>query len=305
MKNLRKVAIIGLGHVGHTVAHTLVERNLVDQLVLFDKEEKLVIAETNDLIDGQIGKNLQVKFPDSDEKEFGDCDIIIFAAGDISILHGTNADRFTELNYTKTVAAEWAPKIKQSGFNGILLSITNPCDVITQYLQELTGLSKNQVFGTGTTLDTARMKHAVSQALDIHPSAIEGYVLGEHGESQFVGWSNVRIAGTALTDSHSQEHLDALEKAARNGGWVTITGKGYTCFGIANQAAILVEAILNDNQLIAPVSNFSEIEQVYVGHPAKISKKGIVKEFPLHLNELEKEKWQKTIETIKYMHSTI
>lgn len=301
---MRKIAIIGVGHVGSTTAHTLIERNLVDELVLFDQNEKIVAAEINDLIDGQIGQSSQTKLLAPSIKELADCDIIIFSAGDISLLQGTS-DRFVELNFTKKVAKEWGQKIKESGFNGILVNITNPCDVITQYLQQLTDLPKNQVFGTGTTLDSSRMRHAVSQKLNVHPSSIEGYVLGEHGESQFVAWSSVRIAGIPIEENFSQTELDELEIAARKGGWVTFSGKGYTSFGIANAVSIVVETILNDSQLIAPVSNYSDTDQAYVGHPAQISKNGIVKDFYFSLNTLEKQKWKKTIETIHFMYNSI
>ncbi|MGM0239098.1 lactate/malate family dehydrogenase [Enterococcus sp. AZ103] len=301
---MRKIAIIGVGNVGSTTAHTLIERNLVDELVLFDQHKKIVFAEINDLIDGQIGRSSQTKLIEPSLTELTDCDIIIFSAGDISLLQGTS-DRFIELNFTKKVAKEWGQKIKESGFKGILVNITNPCDVITQYLQQITGLPKNQVFGTGTTLDTSRMRHAVSQKLNVHPSSIEGYVLGEHGESQFVAWSSVRIAGIPIEENFSQTELDELEVAARKGGWITFSGKGYTSFGIANAASTIVEAILNDSQLIAPVSNYNDTNQAYVGHPAQISSSGIVKDFDLSLNTLEKQKWQKTIETIHFMYNSI
>lgn len=126
---------------------------------------------------------------------------------------------------TKTIVKEWAPKIKESGFKGIILNITNPCDVITQYLQELTGFPRERVFGTGTSLDTGRMKHAVSQKMLVNPSSIDGYVVGEHGESQFVAWSSVRIGGVPITDTLTVEKLDALDMAARDGGWVTFREK--------------------------------------------------------------------------------
>lgn len=209
------------------------------------------------------------------------------------------------MNLTKKIVEEWAPKIKESGFNGILLNITNPCDVITQYLQELTVFPQERVLGTGTTLDTGRMKHAVSQKLNVHPSAIDGYVIGEHGESQFVAWSSVRIGGVPITDTLSEEKLIALDAAARDGGWVTFRGKGYTSYGIAIQASRIVEAILNNNYLVAPVSHYHPAEDCYVGSPAKLSRQGIMESFPLDLSNAEQVKWQQTIQTIHSMHGTI
>lgn len=302
--SMKKAAIIGLGHVGSTVAYTLIARQLVDQLVLFDQQEKRVNAETNDLIDGQVGQNGWVEILHSDEKELATCDLIIFAAGDITILQGTT-DRFAELNYTKTVVQEWAPKIKAAGFNGVLIDITNPCDVVTQYLQELTDLPRNQVIGTGTTLDSARMRHAVGKNLNIHPNAVEGYVIGEHGNSQFVAWSSVRVAGQPITVDYSPEQLEKFDQDARDGGWVTFAGKGYTSYGIANQAALVAEAVLTNSRMILPVSNFSEADNCYAGHPAIVGKNGVDQDFTLKLTAAEQTKWEETIATIKHMHASI
>ncbi|MBO0451308.1 lactate/malate family dehydrogenase [Candidatus Enterococcus murrayae] len=301
---MRKVAIIGVGHVGSTTAYTLISKNIVDELVLFDSNENILKAELNDLMDGQMEQNHQVRLIGADLAELKDTDVIIFSAGDISIFEG-NPDRFAELNLTKTIVEEWAPKIKASGFDGIILNITNPCDVITQYLQELTGIPRERVFGTGTSLDTGRMKHAVSRNLNVHPSAIDGYVIGEHGESQFVAWSSVRIGGVPITETLSEENLTALDAAARDGGWVTFRGKGYTSYGIAIQAARIAEAILNNNHLVVPVSHFHSVEGCYAGSPAKVSQQGITGRFTLTLSDAEQEKWQHTIQTIHSMHATI
>lgn len=151
---MKKVAIIGVGHVGSTTAYTLISKNIIDELVLFDSNRDLIQAEINDLLDGQMEQEHQVKIIAPDLSELADTDVIIFSAGDISLVKG-NPDRFAELNLTKKIVEEWAPKIKAANFSGIILNITNPCDVVTQYLQELTGFPKERVIGTGTSLDTS------------------------------------------------------------------------------------------------------------------------------------------------------
>lgn len=301
---MRKVAIIGVGHVGSTTAYTLISKQIVDEVVLFDTNTKLVQAELNDLVDGQMEQSHQVKLIAPDLTELATTDVLIFSAGNISILNG-NSDRFAELNLTKTIVEEWAPKIKASGFKGIILNITNPCDVITRYLQELTGFPKERVFGTGTSLDTARMKHAVSEKINVHPTSVNGYVIGEHGESQFVAWSTVTIGGLPVAETLTSEQRTELDAAARKGGWITFNGKGYTSYGIAIQAAGIVEAILNDNQLVVPVSHYHSNEKCYAGSPAKVSTRGISESIPLNLTAAEKKKWQLTIQTIKAMYETI
>ncbi|WP_407857509.1 lactate/malate family dehydrogenase [Enterococcus hailinensis] len=301
---MKKVAIIGVGHVGSTTAYTLISKNIIDELVLFDSNRDLIQAEINDLLDGQMEQEHQVKIIAPDLSELADTDVIIFSAGDISLVKG-NPDRFAELNLTKKIVEEWAPKIKAANFSGIILNITNPCDVVTQYLQELTGFPKERVIGTGTSLDTSRMKHAVSTYLNIHPSAISGYVIGEHGESQFVAWSTVQIAGCPIKDLLNDQVLKQLDTDARNGGWVTFKGKGYTSYGIAIQAAKITQAILNNNCLIVPVTHYHPDEKCYVGSPAKITRNGLDESYTLAISESEKEKWHHTIETIHSMYSTI
>ncbi|MBU5582258.1 L-lactate dehydrogenase, partial [Enterococcus sp. S181_ASV_20] len=156
---MRKVAIIGVGHVGSTTAYTLISKNIVDELVLFDSKDTILKAELNDLMDGQMEQANQVRLIGPDVAALADTDVIIFSAGDSSIFEG-NPDRFAELNLTKTIVEEWAPVIRDSGFEGIILNITNPWDGSTQYLQELTELPQERGIGTGTSLDTGRMKHA-------------------------------------------------------------------------------------------------------------------------------------------------
>jgi len=310
---VRKVAIIGVGHVGSTTAYTLISKNIIDELVLIEAREGVLGAELNDLMDGQMEQNNQVRLITVNNQgqlfgpylpELTDTDVIIFSAADISTVEGTR-DRFAELELTKKIVEEWAPQIKKSAFKGIILNITNPCDVVTQYLQELTGFPKERVIGSGTSLDTARLKHFVSQKLNVHPASIEGYVIGEHGESQFVAWSGVRVGDVPITEILSEEELTALENDVRDAGWIIFKGKGYTSYGIATQASRIVEAILNDNNLVVPVSHYHTSEKCYVGSPAKISRQGLIESFPLNISKDEKVKWQETIQTIRSMYATI
>ncbi|MGO3019215.1 MAG: lactate/malate family dehydrogenase, partial [Anaerococcus sp.] len=196
---MKKISLIGLGNVGATVAYTLIERKLCEKLALFDKKENLAKAEVNDLRDGMVRRDGNVELIVGSSKDLDDSDLIIFAPGDITILQKNN-DRLEEFKYTKTCVEEWAKKIKNSKFDGIIISITNPCDVIAEYMQKLTGIPKERVIGTGTILDTARMKNAVAKYLDVDPSSITGYVIGEHGNSQFVAWSQVNIATKPINE---------------------------------------------------------------------------------------------------------
>lgn len=252
---MKKVSVIGLGNVGATVAHTLVERKLCDEIALFDKKDGLVNAEINDLRDGMVRRNGNIKIVAGEKSDLKESDIIIFAPGDITILQN-NSDRLEEFKYTKTCVEEWAPIIKEVDFKGIIVSITNPCDVIAEYMQKLSGLPKERVIGTGTVIDTARMKNAVAKYVDLDPDSIDGYVVGEHGNSQFVAWSKVYIASKPINEILDEKTFDQIEEAARMKGFEIIKGKGYTSYGIANATTIIVETIFKDAKTILPVSSY-------------------------------------------------
>ena len=166
-------------------------------------------------------------------------------------------------------------------------------------MQKLTGLPRERVIGTGTILDTARMKNAVANFVDLDPNSIDGYVIGEHGNSQFVAWSNVVIATEPITDVLDKETIDNIEATTRMMAFETIKAKGYTSYGIANATSIVVETIFKDARTILPVSSYSSVDGCYIGHPAVVGRKGIIRDFQLKLNEEEQAKWDQSVKTIK------
>ncbi|WP_273497817.1 lactate/malate family dehydrogenase [Peptoniphilus rhinitidis] len=295
---MRKISIIGLGNVGATVAHTIVERSLCDTLFLFDKKEGLAEAEVSDLSDGFVRRNGHINIVAGDLKDLDESDIIVFAPGDISILQ-KNDDRLKEFEYTKTCAEEWGKKIKDSNFKGIIVSITNPCDVIAEYLQKLSGIPRERVIGTGTILDTARMKNSVARKLNIDPNSVDGYVIAEHGNSQFVAWSSVSIATKPILEIFDKNVCDEIEEETKIRAFETIKAKGYTSYGIANSTSIVIESIFQDSRTILPVSSYSKKDGCYIGHPTIVGREGVLGDYELKLNEEENVKWNKSIKTIK------
>lgn len=295
---MRKIGIIGLGHVGATLAYTVVSENLVDELILIDNNETLAISEEYDLLDAGVFLTGKTKIKIQDYEALKDASIVVFCAGQISAL-GDDGDRFKELEITSKIVEEVAPKIRESGFNGIILTITNPCDVIATYMQKLTGFETNKVFGTGTMLDTARMKQAVSRKLSIDSRNVGGYVYGEHGDSQFVAWSSVTVGDRPLLTWNSELDLEALDEDVRAGGWKAFAGKGYTSYGIATCAARLIRMILNDSKTIIPVSAYSKQANIYYGQPVVIGKNGIESFVDCPLTEKESDSLKKSIKIIK------
>ncbi|MBA1393549.1 L-lactate dehydrogenase, partial [Lactobacillus sp. XV13L] len=219
-----KIGIIGDGHVGSTVAHQLIVSGLVDDLVMIDVNDAKVTADELDFQDAMANLRHHTNIVINDYAALKDAQIIVSAFGNIALEAG--GDRFAELRYNKERIGQIAESIKQSGFNGILIAITNPVDVITSMYQELTGLPQKHVIGTGTLLDTARMKRAVGQRLGVDPRSVEGFNLGEHGNSQFTAWSTVKVLQRPITEVAKDKSwkLEDLNEEIKYGGQTVYKG---------------------------------------------------------------------------------
>ena len=281
---MKKIGIIGVGHVGATVAHVIVQKGLANELILVDKEVSKANSEMLDLQDAAVFYQSHTSVSVGNYEDIATADIVISALGHIHLI-AADEDRFGELKVNAPEVKAVAKELKCIGFDGVMLAITNPNDVITDlYYREL-GLPHNKVIGTGTILDSARMKHYVGEALDVDARSVNGYVLGEHGDSQFVAWSSVSIGGKSIFDFVKEASLNLieLEKKAREGGFYVHAGKGYTNVAIAEGAAHIVESLLNDAKRVLPVSHYHEEKDCYISTPAIVGKNGIegVIEIPL------------------------
>ena len=294
-----KIGIIGDGHVGSTVAHQLLVSGLVDDLVLIDVNEAKVTADELDFQDAMANLKHHTNIVINDYSVLKDADIIISAFGNISLEAG--GERFAELNYNRERIGDIAASIKKSGFDGILVAITNPVDAITNMYQELTGLPKKHVIGTGTLLDTSRMKRAVGSRLNVDPRSVEGFNLGEHGNSQFTAWSTVKVLEQPITELVKDKpwKLEDLNDEIKFGGQTVYKGKQYTNYGIAAAVTRLVETIESDARTELPVSNYQEKYGTYLSYPAIVGRDGIVQQVQLALTDEEEKLLAKSAETIK------
>lgn len=194
----RKIGIIGMGNVGAAAAHYVVSTGIADDLVLIDLREEKVRADALDFRDALVNLPWHINITTNNYADLKDADVIISAIGNIKLQDNANDDRFAELPFTSKQVPLVAQQIKESGFHGKIVVITNPVDVITSIYQEVTGLPKNHVIGTGTLLDSARMRASVADKLGIDSRSVVGYNLGEHGNSQFTAWSTVRFLENQL-----------------------------------------------------------------------------------------------------------
>lgn len=311
---MKKVAIIGLGHVGSTVAYTLINRALCDALLLLDRNPQLAEDEKNDLMDGQIGNRSHVQISSNDETKLADCNLVIFATGNQARLQN-DTDPMDQLSDAKASVEEWAPKLKED-FQGVVLCITSPNDVITQYMQALTGFSKNRVIGVGTMLNTARALKAVAKYLNVDANCVSGYVLGEHEDAHFVAWSTIRVGSQLAWPAVSvgsqrimsrlnDSQMSAYGYICGKNTWRSNQGKGYVCYGIADQTANCARAILQDARTVLPVSNYDKLSGCYIGHPAVVGKDGVVTDLQLDLNEREQGHWDDAVDRIKELYLSL
>lgn len=306
---MRKFGIIGVGHVGVTVAYTLVTKGLADELILIDSNEAKDVAEQLDLEDCQARLDTSTIIKIQDYSELSDADVLFVTSGNIHALDNNSGNRWAEFEYTREIVKDIAPKIAESGFNGVLIDTMNPCDAIAHYLQRTVGFTREQCLATGTFLDTARMQRIVAENFDTNSKNVSGYVLGEHGESQFVAWSTVTINNHPIREYAAANgkdlDFDELEDQIRRGGWAIHSGKGYTSFGIATCAVKLAQSVISDSQLECPVSSYNQKYNTYLGQPAVVGRKGIEYVNNLQLTDDEEAKLENSANTIKEKFATM
>ena len=295
----RKAAIIGMGNVGAAVAHGLIAQGAFDDYVLIDTNEAKVKADALDFQDAAANLNHHANITVNSYEALADADIIISALGNIKLQDNPNADRFVELPFTSKEVIEVSKKIKEVGFKGILIAITNPVDVVTSLYQHYTGLPKERVIGTGTLLDTARMKRAVGVRFGVDPRSVYGYNLGEHGNSQFTAWSQVRVKGQPISKLTSEEVLEEIATEAMRGGHTVFYGKKYTSYGIASAAIRLALAVISDAHEELPVTNYYAPLDTYLSYPALIGRSGIIEQLQLSLTEEEEAKLARSAQFIQ------
>lgn len=295
----RKVAIIGMGNVGAAVAHGLIAQGVFDDYVLIDTNEDKVKADALDFQDAAANLNHHANITVNSYEALADADIIISALGNIKLQDNPNADRFAELPFTSKEVIEVSKKIKEVGFKGILIAITNPVDVVTSLYQHYTGLPKERVIGTGTLLDTARMKRAVGVRFGVDPRSVYGYNLGEHGNSQFTAWSQVRVKGKPISKLTSEDVLEEIATEAMRGGHTVFYGKKYTSYGIASAAIRLALAVISDAHEELPVTNYYAPLDTYLSYPALVGRSGIIEQLQLTLTEEEEAKLARSAQFIQ------
>lgn len=310
---VRKVAIIGMGYVGSSCAYSLINQSICDEIMLIDRNQDRAYAQALDLSHCMDFIHSRTKIYTGSYEQCGDFDIVILCAGPNPKEGQTRLD---VLDAAIGVASGIVAKVMESGFSGIFLIASNPVDVITYYVRRLSGLPRSRVLGTGTSIDSSRLKTLLSEYLSVDPRSVNGYVLGEHGESQFPAWSHVTIGGKPLLDileQHPQRfghmNLEEIAYKTRNAGWEIFHRKGSTHYGIGNALAHITRSILNDDHRVIAVSAILEGEygqdEVCVGVPAILTRQGVKEIVELRLPEKEQNQFAASCEIIRASIATV
>lgn len=303
----RKVAIVGCGLVGSTTAFSMITQGICDEVIMIDINKERAYGEMLDLQDSIEYLNRNVKVRTGDYSDCGDVDIIVITAG---APPKQGQSRLDTLEMSAKICKSIVEPIMESGFDGIFIVISNPVDIITHYVQFLSGLPKNQVIGTGTAIDSARLQNMIAQLVRVDPRSVHAYSMGEHGDSQMVPWSTVTVAGKPFYDVIADNKelvgdvdLNELVYKTTQEGWEILNRKGTTYYGIATACAGVIKAILNDENRIVPVSTLLEGEygekDVYAGVPTILNRTGASDVLEIHMTPGELARFKESVQLIR------
>lgn len=302
-----KVAVVGCGLVGSSTAFSLVTQGVCDEILMIDINEERALGEVLDLRDTikYLDRNVKVR-----TASYGDCsdvDIIVITAGAPPQKGQTRLDT---LEVSAKIVKTIVDPVMASGFDGIFIVVSNPVDIIAHYVYKLSGLPKNQVIGTGSSLDTSRLQNFIAELVNVDPRSVYAYSMGEHGDSQMVPWSTVTVAGKSFNDIIQDNKdlvgdvdLDEIVKKTTREGWEIYNRKGTTYYGIATACAGIIKAILYDENRIIPVSTLLEGEYgetgVFAGVPTILNRTGAADILEIHMTDEELDKFHQSVEILR------
>lgn len=301
----RKIVLVGTGFVGMSMAYTLLTQSGIDELVLVDVNKDKAEGEAMDLSHGLPYSSSKIKIKAGDYCDCSDASIIVITAG-AAQKPGQTRLELTGIN-TKIMKGI-CEEIKASGFDGVIVVASNPVDVMTYVAQKVTGLPASRVIGSGTLLDTARLRFMISEYLNVNSTNVHAYIMGEHGDSSFVPWTHAYVGCKSLLELLDEQNRDLSDllkiyENVRDAAYQIIEKKKATYYGIGLSLNRLVHAILNNENAVMTVSAQQNNEYgqtgLYIGVPAIVNREGIREIVHLPLNEVDKGKFDKSCSELK------
>ena len=303
----RRVVLVGCGMVGMSYAYAMLNQNTCDELVLIDVDKKRAIGEAMDLNHGLAFSNSHMRICAGEYMDCKDADVVVISAG---VAQKPGESRRDLLKRNTIVFKSIIEPITESGFNGIFLVATNPVDIMTKITCDLSGFNPRRVLGSGTALDSARLRYLLGNYMHVDPRNVHAYVIGEHGDSEFIPWSNAMVSTKSVLSileesngAFNQEHLASIEEDVRTAAYRIIEAKRATYYGIGMSLNRITKAILGDECSVFTVSANLRGEYgqcgVFVGVPCIINQNGIQKILEISLTKEEKEKFDASCEALR------
>lgn len=304
--DLRKIAIIGCGFVGSASAFALMQSGLFSEMVLIDADQERAEGEALDISHGlPLGRPMRIYA--GDYEDIVDASIIIITAGANQKPEETRLDL---VHKNVAIFKNIIPQIKKHECKGLLLIVSNPVDILTYVALKLSGFAEQRVLGSGTVLDTSRLKYEIGEYLGVDSRSVHAFIIGEHGDSEIAAWSSANVSGVPMRNFYEFQGKHKYEKAAeniensvRNSAYEIIQKKKATYYGIAMSVRRICEAIVRDERSIMPVSSPMHgeygISDIVLSMPSIIGKNGVEGHMPIELNGDEIKALRESAETLK------
>ena len=311
MSEKRKIVLVGTGFVGMSMAYSFLSTGGIDELVLLDVAKEKAVGEAMDLQHGLPYARGKMEIYAGDYADCRDASIVVITAGAAQKPEETRLD-LTAKN--AKIMKSVVESIMASGFDGILIIASNPVDGMTYLAQKVSGLPKERVIGSGTILDTARLRYMMSEYLDVSSSNMHAYIMGEHGDSSFVPWTHAYVGSKSLLELLDEKgkplsDLHDIYTNVQQAAYEIINRKKATFYGIGLSLNRLVHAVLDDENAILTVSADQEGEYqqmgLYIGVPAVVNREGVREVIRLKLNEVDQAKFDSSCRTLKEINRDI
>lgn len=305
MINKRKVVLVGTGFVGMSMAYSLLNQGGVNELVLIDIDKNKAEGEAMDLSHGVPCSPSKMNIIAGDYSDCKDADIVVITAG---MNQKPNQTRLELVEINAKIMKDITNSVVDSGFGGIFIIASNPVDIMTYVVQKVSGFPKEKVIGSGTMLDTARLRFLIGEYLKVSSKNVHAYIMGEHGDSSFVSWENAYVGCKKMVDimkdgNYPLSDLDDIHKGVVNAAYEIIEKKKATYYGIGVALVKIIKAILNDENEIMTISTYQNGEYgqkgLYIGVPAVLGGSGVKEVLKLKLEDNEQAKFDNSCNIIK------
>ena len=298
-----KIVIIGCGNVGMSYAYALLNQNTnVNDLVLIDLDKERAIGEAMDLNHGIAFAPGRINIKAGDYSDCKDADIVCIAAG---ANQNPGETRMDLINKNSVIFKSIVTEVMKNKFDGIFLIATNPLDVMTYLTWKYSNLPHSRIIGSGTSLDTSRLRFMIGEKLNISPKSVHAYIIGEHGDSEFAPFSNATIGLQNIHNFLNDDELNKIYHNVKNAAYEIINRKKATYYGIGMCLVRITNAILNNENSIITVSSYDKENDIFMGIPSIINRNGVRERVYVELNEEETKKLQNCVNIIKDAINTI